>query len=189
MTAQEKRRPPGKESAATTATHHGTFGRGRGETTASAAQPLTCAHGAEADNRRTADDDYVSDYQIDRGWADRRAREEAIEDGRREIIRRLFERATCATGVVDAFSPEWFALPATQQIACVALTGPQYLPEPPAKQASQAVSKALDWAAEAREPSFAELQRRRAERGPLAGLKFDPEAAQRWVETGSEVPA
>ncbi len=53
------------------------------------------------------------------------------------------------------------------------------------RQASKAISAAADWGNLARHPSHAELTRRRAEPGSLAALKFDPEVAQRWVETGS----
>jgi hypothetical protein len=52
------------------------------------------------------------------------------------------------------------------------------------KQAAAAINEGGDWTAAARRPSQAELRRRRAEPGPLAGVGFDPDAAQRWVETG-----
>ena len=185
MTAQQKRRLPARKGAATTNRRHQAADSGPNSTT----QPLGCSTG---DDGFTGDDDYLPDGQLDPKWADRVTREQAEEDQRRNIIHRLFARATCATcatGVVEVFTDEWFALPATQQIACAAVTGPQYLPEPPAKQVSRAISKGLDWCAEANEPSASELRRRRAEPGPLASLVFDPEAAQRWVETGSEVPA
>jgi len=110
------------------------------------------------------------------------------------VVRRLIARATCVSGILRVGSDEWFDAPATAQLASVAYLGLQNLPEatPPLKQASAAISGAIDWRAESSVPSLAELQRRRAKPGPLAVLVFDAAAAHRWVDTGSSaegVPA
>jgi hypothetical protein len=183
VTTQEKRRPLAR-GAATTRIHRNQAAD-QGQVDCSASGLLRCSHSAAVDG--TGDDNYyVSDYVLDREWADRVARDQAVEDERRDIVRRLFARATCATGVPMPFSPEWFAAPATVQITAVALLGQEYLPASPLKAASVAISTALSWRAEAQKPSFAELQRRRAQPGPLAAVEFDATATKRWVETGGD---
>lgn len=52
------------------------------------------------------------------------------------------------------------------------------------KETANAISAAENWTAIAAEPSHAELQRRRARLGPLAGV-VDRESLARWVATGS----
>lgn len=109
------------------------------------------------------------------------------DDQLRDAVARLVARATCLTGLLVVGGDEWWAAPATVQLGCVAALGLDHLPQPaPLKQASLAISQALDWRAEADVPSYAELQRRRAQPGPLAYLSgFDPQAARQWVELGS----
>jgi hypothetical protein len=66
------------------------------------------------------------------------------------------------------------------------LDDPHQLAAEQLKDASVAVSSAMDWQHFAdRHVPHTELQRRRAEPGPLAGLALDPGAAARWVETGT----
>lgn len=158
---------PARAGAATTTTIHHREVADPGRIHCSASGLVRCSHSAAADE--TGDDDYVPDYRLDREWAAQIAREQAKDDERRDIIRRLFDRAVCATGTPEPFTQEWFAASATVQLAAVALLGPQYLPEPPTKQASRAIAGALDWRAEADAPSFAELQRRRA--APVTPLR------------------
>jgi hypothetical protein len=96
-------------------------------------------------------------------WIGDLEREQAEDDKVRDAVHRLIARATCITGgVLPVGSPEWFAAPLAVQLASVAIVGQQYLPETPMRQASKAMSGALDWRAAAGRESFAELQRRRS---------------------------
>lgn len=108
------------------------------------------------------------------------------DDLLRDAVARLIARATCTSGTLVVGSDEWWAAPATVQLGCVAALGLDHIPPAaPDKQASVAISNAVDWAAEAEVPSYAELARRRAQPGPLTWLsQFDPDAVRRWVETG-----
>lgn len=112
-------------------------------------------------------------------------------------VHRLVEtfRATVTDrhGPVPALgSPGWWVAPPGAQLAAllplaeVALLAPDpaQLAADRLKAASLDLCAAHDWVAASRRPSHAEVLRRRAEPGPLAGIEFDPDAAARWVETG-----
>ncbi|SFE50011.1 hypothetical protein SAMN04487819_11521 [Actinopolyspora alba] len=53
-----------------------------------------------------------------------------------------------------------------------------------AAESAESIAAAEDWHRVAAAPTFAELERRRAEPGPLAGLRESPERMRRWAETG-----
>lgn len=55
------------------------------------------------------------------------------------------------------------------------------------KDAAVAICNGLDWSKAASAPSYAELQRRRYDFGPLRP-PIDRAAAARWVQTGSSEP-
>ncbi|GAA2791477.1 hypothetical protein GCM10010470_27880 [Saccharopolyspora taberi] len=57
-----------------------------------------------------------------------------------------------------------------------------------ASESSKAISAAENWARIAASPTYAELERRRAQPGPMAGRRMDPDAVARWVATGYSNP-
>jgi len=86
----------------------------------------------------------------------------------------------------------WWTAPPIARLATVLVLGEAWIVHDPDRAAAERLrqlswdlSAAYDWTAASRRPSHAELERRRAEPGPLARLKFDAEAARRWVETGA----
>lgn len=95
-------------------------------------------------------------------WIQRLEHEQAEQDEIRDAVHRLIARATIVHGILPVGSPEFWAAPATVQLASIAVLGQEYLPEHPMKQAASGISGALDWRAEASRPSYAELQRRRS---------------------------
>ncbi len=97
-------------------------------------------------------------------------------------------------------TPRWWSAPDSVKVAGLLTLASEYLLNDPDKIAAEklkavavVISKGEDWSAASRRPSHAELERRRAEPGPMAtstaraGLmpSFDPVAAKRWVRTGS----
>ena len=139
--------PPGPAAAEQTIRHH-SAGPAQGSPSGQEEPPVTAGDGHA---------------HVDPAWIEQRERERAEEAMLRDVVHRLIARATCVHGVLKPGSPEWYEAPATVQLASVAAwAGGQYLPETPIREASKAISGALDWRAEASKPSYAELQRRRA---------------------------
>ena len=93
-------------------------------------------------------------------------------------------------------SPAWRDAPLMAKVAGLLVLSEAWLVHDPDRRAAERLralsgdlSSGHDWAAAGRRPSYAELQRRRGQAGPLAGLVFDPAAARRWVRTGSSEEA
>jgi hypothetical protein len=110
-----------------------------------------------------------------------------------EVHRIVTEQIELAGGSVPAVgSAAWRSAPPAAKVARLLVLTEAYLIKDPhqiaaemIKDMSVAVSSSGHWSVASALPSHAELLRRRAEPGPLAGMVFDPVAVARWVATGS----
>ncbi len=104
--------------------------------------------------------------------------------------RMLVARELCGR-VPGTGTSAWWAAPDDAKIAGLLVLAEAWVIHDPERAVRQRLremsydlSQATDWTSAAQRPSHVELERRRAEPGPR-WQSFDPQAAARWVATGS----